>query len=347
MKKYKIGICGFLDRKAVGENGQTLRTLTVCQQIEKNYGEDAVYKISSHIWKKHPLKFFCQIVKMAATCENVIMFPDWKGVQVILPIFYCLRPIFRNKLFYNVIGAWLPDLLAKRKWLAKMIGKLDAVFVETKTLKRSLAECGVTNTKLFVNFKQLQPVAQEEIEKRTGTFKMCFFSRVHPQKGIEDAIWAVTELTHEGYNCEFDIYGPVDAQYTERFEQVCSNLPENIRYRGAVDAFRSVETLNNYHIQLFPTLFATEGIPGSIVDSFFAGVPVIASKWNSCADVVTDGSTGLCYAFGDKNELKNKIQYAMTHLDRVKEMSINCLEEAKKYDPDEAIKIVVDEIEKA
>ena len=347
MKKYKVGICGFLDRKAVGENGQTMRTLTVCQQIEKNYGEDAVYKISSHIWKKHPLKFFLQIVKMAASCENVIMFPDWKGVQVILPIFYCLRPIFRNKLFYNVIGAWLPDLLSKRKWLAKMIGKLDAVFVETATLQKALAEQNVTNTKLFVNFKQLQAITPDAIEKRTEPFKMCFFSRVHPQKGIEDAIWAVSELTHAGYPCEFDIYGPVDAQYTERFQQICDNLPENIRYRGAVDGFRSVETLNGYHVQLFPTLFATEGIPGSIVDSFFAGVPVIASKWNSCKDVVTDDVTGLCYAFGDREALKDKIQYAMTHTERVKEMSMNCLAEAKKYDPDQAIKVVLDAIEKA
>ena len=46
-------------------------------------------------------------------------------------------------------------------------------------------------------------------------------------------------------------------------------------------------------MQIFPTRFTTEGIPGSIIDSYYAGVPVLASKWNSFDDVIEDGKTGV------------------------------------------------------
>lgn len=52
---------------------------------------------------------------------------------------------------------------------------------------------------------------------------------------------------------------------------------------------KAVEIISKYHYQIFPTRYKTEGIPGSIIDSFFSGTPVIASKWDSVNDVLEDG----------------------------------------------------------
>ena len=53
------------------------------------------------------------------------------------------------------------------------------------------------------------------------------------------------------------------------------------RYCGIKDPKDSVKTLKNYFALVFPTRFYTEGIPGTIIDAYYAGVPVIASKWES------------------------------------------------------------------
>lgn len=54
---------------------------------------------------------------------------------------------------------------------------------------------------------------------------------------------------------------------------------------------------------MFPTLFYTEGIPGTIIDAYAAGLPVISSKWESYGDVIEDNVTGIGYEFGSDDAL--------------------------------------------
>lgn len=295
-----------MDRIIAGENGQTMRTITVCKELENYYGKENVCSISSHIWRKHPFRFFLQIVHMAGTCKNIIIFPDQNGIKVILPLFFLLRIILGFNLYYNVVGAWLPDFLIQNKIIMYFVNNLDGIFVETKTLKHSLQSLGITKVVLFKNFKQLRVKNEIVDEKFDEPYKFCFFSRVTKLKGIEDAIEAVIEINKTSLRCILDIYGPVDPAYKEQFCLLESRFPEYIKYKGCVDAFQSVEIVSKYYIQLFPTLYKTEGIPGSIVDSYFSGTPIIASEWNSSRDVIDDSETGIIYEFGKKEELKKK-----------------------------------------
>ncbi len=346
MKKYKIGICGFLDREIYGENGQTMRTITVQKELQNFYGEENVLSISSHIWRKRPFKFLFQIINMSRKCENIIIFPDRNGIKVILTLFCILNVFKKYNLYYNVIGAWLPEELSQNKRLLKRVKKIDKIFVETNTLKKQLEELNVTNTKIFRNFKQLTPLQEVNSESLNEPYKLCFFSRVTKLKGIENAINVVKRANLEGYPCSFDIYGPIDKNYKDEFEEIIKELPDYIKYKGSVDAFKSVETLKDYYIQLFPTLYKTEGIPGSIIDSFFAGTPVLASQWNSCFDLITDMYTGITYKFGDEEDFYEKLIYCFKNKELVNEMKKNCLKEALEYDPKKLIEVVTEEIDK-
>jgi glycosyltransferase involved in cell wall biosynthesis len=121
-------------------------------------------------------------------------------------------------------------------------------------------------------------------------------------------------------------------------------FPPYINYCGVIDAFKSVDTIKNYYLQVFPTKYQTEGIPGSIVDSFFSGVPVIASMWNSAKDVIDDNSTGFLYRFNDNDDLKQKLIFAYNNPQKIQEMKIKCLEKSYQYQPSEAIKVVLNEL---
>jgi glycosyltransferase involved in cell wall biosynthesis len=63
-----------------------------------------------------------------------------------------------------------------------------------------------------------------------------------------------------------------------------------------------------------------EGFPMVIVEAFANGLPVIASRLGTMADVIEDGVTGLHFTAGDPDDLAAKIAWAITHGDRMAEM---------------------------
>src|SRR5699024_7195576 len=108
--------------------------------------------------------------------------------------------------------------------------------------------------------------------------------------------------------CTLDIYGKVMERYEDDFERLMSEFGENIHYKGVVDFDKSVETLKNYYMVVFPTRYYTEGIPGTLLDSFAAGVPVLSAEWESCYDIMNE-HVGVTYTFNDDDALVNTLLY--------------------------------------
>ena len=63
-----------------------------------------------------------------------------------------------------------------------------------------------------------------------------------------------------------------------------------------------------------------EGFPMVIVEAFANGLPVIASRLGTMADVIEDGVTGLHFTAGDADDLAAKVAWAISHSDRMAEM---------------------------
>jgi len=347
MKKYKIGTCGHYDLINTIPNGQTVKTINVTNELKKHYGSENIKVISTHDWKKRPLKLFFNLISLARTSQNILIFPDYNGVQVILPILNFLKKFYKFSLYYVVIGAWLPDLLKNKKRLRKHVKSLDGLFVETNTLKEQLYLYDIKQTYVFPNFKQIKIVNENElIMNHTIPFRLCFFSRVTPQKGIIELINTIMQINIELGKPTFllDIYGPIDKDFEKDFIKMIEDFPSEINYCGIVDPYDSVTVLKNYFLQVFPTKYKTEGFPGSILDSYCAGVPVLVSRWNSWNDIVEEGKTGLSYDFDNTLDLKNKLIYISKNPNRIIDMKTNCIEEAKKFEPKKIIKIVTDVI---
>ncbi len=151
-------------------------------------------------------------------------------------------------------------------------------------MKDALEARGFENVFVMPNCKKLTVLSENELIYPHGVpYKLSTFSRVMREKGIETAVNIITEVNDRlGYIAySLDIYGQVDTAQVEWFENLKKQLPDYIRYCGCVDANRSVEVLQKYFALLFPTHFYTEGIPGTIIDAYAAGVPVISAKWES------------------------------------------------------------------
>ncbi len=328
----RIGICGHFSLKKELFNGQTIKTKMLASALEAELGANAVIKIDTHGGIKVLPKVFFKLLTSFIKCQAVIMLPAHNGVKMFAPFLAVFGKLLHCQVLYVVIGGWLPEMTKHHKWLAYFLKKFHGIYVETSSMKAALETQGFTNIFVMPNFKNLSILNEKDLVYTTDEpFTFCMFSRVMKEKGIEDAINAITQLnTQAGHTvATLDIYGQIDDNYIHRFNQLQQNFPSFIKYEGIIAPDKSVATLKNYFALLFPTYYAGEGFAGTLLDAMAAGIPVIASNWKYNKEIIVEGKTGvLIYS-----DLISEIKKALTHSADFNAMKLLCLQEAHKYTP--------------
>lgn len=328
---------------AFGKNyldGQTIKTKIMTDELELQLGKEQVVKFDTHGKYKTLLKAPFQVIKALKRSKNVLIFPAHNGLRVFAPLLSIFKKFFKGRrLHYSVIGGWLPELLKHKKRLIKSLNRFDGIYVETNTMKNAIEELGVKNVYVVPNCKKLHVLSNEElIYPSSMPYKLCTFSRVMREKGIETAINVLSRLNDKlGKVYTLDIYGPIDENQVEWFENLKEKFPNFVRYCGCVDSDKSVEVLKEYFALLFPTHFYTEGIPGTIIDAYCAGLPVISAKWASFTDMVDDGVTGYGYEFDDEGCFERILQDVINSPEMIFSLKVNCINKAKDYLPKEVV----------
>ena len=166
------------------------------------------------------------------------------------------------------------------------------------------------------------------------------------EKGIGIAVDAVRHVNAKLGKTVYtlDIYGQVDTKQMQWFEELKSSFPPAVRYCGEIPYEQSVSVLKNYDLLLFPTQFYTEGIPGTIIDAFAAGLPVVASMWENCGDII-DSETGFLYPFEDTIGLERILLQQAHDATPIGAMRKKCLHRAWQYTPECVIRILMDNLE--
>lgn len=168
---------------------------------------------------------------------------------------------------------------------------------------------------------------------KLAPLRLCTFSRVMREKGIEDAIDAVIKInTQHGMTVyKLDIYGEIGEAYRDEFRSIQDGFPPYICYQGVASPDNSVEILQDYYLLLFPTHYPTEGIPGTLIDVYCAGVPVISALWRNHIGIFDDGVVGYGYALGNTEAFIDCLEYAASHIEEVNMMKTACLKKAASF----------------
>lgn len=335
--QYKFGICGPFDFNEMSTGGQSIKTREFYFALSDCCSKETIMVLESTEYKKNPLRFVYNFYKLMKNCENVIVFPAQNGIRVFAPLCKIIKKITNTCTFYGVIGGWLPNLLTTNPKLKRSLLDFDCILVETNVMKTSLINNGLQNVEKLENFKRMQPVSESDIKGVSHPVKLCYFSRVTKQKGIEDAVKIVNMINKTKIRCTLDIYGPVADGYDLEFDILKKDFSSGIRYMGKANPSDSVSILSEYDLQVFPTHYRTEGIPGSILDGYFAGVPVVAAKWDSFSDLVEDGVTGRGYTMGDLDDFYKTLMELILDEKNIMQMKKSCLKEANKYLPQNVI----------
>lgn len=332
--RYKFGLCGPFDFEEKSTGGQSVKTREFYYGMCSAIGKDNIQILESTLYKKNPFSFFFKMVKLMKNSECVVIFPAQNGIKVLAPLCKILKKCFHTKIYYSVIGGWLANIIDKNPVLKKSLTSFDCILVETNVMKQELVERKITNVIKLANFKRVDAINKSDIREVTFPVRLCYFSRVTPMKGVADAVQVVNRINRDRAKCILDIYGPITDGYENEFKKLCDEFCEGISYKGKINPLESVEIISKYDLQLFPTHYKTEGIPGSILDSYFAGVPVLAAKWNSFSDLIIDNETGVGYEINNVEDFYKKLNELIDNTKKIEKMKYRALQEAELYMPE-------------
>ena len=218
--------------------------------------------------------------------------------------------------------------------LVKYLNALQINWFEYQSGVSLLTKLGVNNAQVLPNCKKLNPIEKESITKHSNkVFEFCTFSRVMPEKGIDDAIEAVHKINalSNGIIVKLDIYGPIEESYKKEFFSKLENHKNEICYKGIIESSQSVETLKNYFMLLFPTRWHGEGFPGTILDCYASALPIIASDINANKEIIKHQKTGIIYPNKGFNNLYECILWAINNKNEIYSMKYNCIDEYDNY----------------
>ncbi len=342
----KICIIGHFGFGKVLLNGQTIKTKIITEELKNQFGKESLVLLDlAGGIKRIPYLFF-KIPFVLLKCDNLIMMPVENGLKFLTPLLSIWNSVFKRRLHYVVIGGWLPKFISDKKWLKKGLCKFHGVYVETNTMKLALEKYGLNNVFVLHNCKKLDILSNEKLVYPAGVpLKLCTFSRVMREKGIEDAANAVMTANAElGFQAfSLDIYGQIDTNQTEWFDILQKKFPYYIRYRGLVPFDKSVDVLKEYFALLFPTYYEGEGFAGTLIDAFSAGVPVIASDWKYNTEIVNE-NVGYVYSTGDQTAFINILKKIAANPSLILSKKKCCIEEANKYRIDKAVQVLIREL---
>lgn len=324
-----LGYFGYLTNQL---DGQTVKTRDVYRLAKEQSGDYSVDYFDTQDLKKNKLlvlRMFWKVIQ----CDTLFYLPAHNNLKVFFPIIFIFSRLFRFKIHYFVVGGWLREYLTNRPVHRCMISRINGIHAETKRLKNELEEYyNFKNVDIFPNFRFFDFEPKHSESKK---LRIVFMARVMMQKGIDWifklAEHIATNKLQDKYSITF--YGPETNEDKEYFENNVAKY-DFVEYLGSLQPNEIHETLSQYDVMLLPTHFYTEGLPGSIVDAYISGIPVIVTEWKHSHEFVEDGKSGYIVSFENGlPEMIEKVLLLEKDRDLLRRLKDNVLVKRMEFKP--------------
>ncbi|SDK96338.1 hypothetical protein SAMN05428985_107224 [Nocardioides sp. YR527] len=176
-------------------------------------------------------------------------------------------------------------------------------------LARTLPALGRRTTVVYNGVPGPESVAAARTRTPNGPLRLALVGRLSPRKGTDVALEALAEVRRRGIDARLRVCGSVFAGY-EWFEQELRDRAEAGDLAGSVDFLGYVaepaRELEQADVVLVPS--RVEPFGNVAVEALLAERPLVASRVQGLAEIVTEGETGLLVTPGDAHELATAIQ---------------------------------------
>src|SRR5882724_4502016 len=212
----------------------------------------------------------------------------------------------------RAVTAAVTSMLAVHRAMGTWRKKVDVYVALTEFARGKFVEGGLPAERIVVkpNFVVRDPGAKIG----TGTSAL-YVGRLSEEKGPRVLLRAWARL---GGGIPIKIAG--DGPLREELRrQIGATGLIGAELLGLLSPEKIAGLLHGARFLVFPSVWY-EGFPMTIAEAFACGVPVIASRLGSMAEIVTDGKTGLHFTAGDDRDLAAKVEWAWTQAEEMEEM---------------------------
>ncbi|HEY7458837.1 MAG TPA: glycosyltransferase, partial [Xanthobacteraceae bacterium] len=235
-------------------------------------------------------------------CEDCVgKFLPWSGV-----LHACYR---QSRTQTAAAAAMLAVHRVRKTWW----NDVDLFIALTEFSRAKFIEGGLPGGRIAVkpNFVDVEPPARPQ--PRNG---FLFVGRLVEEKGIRALLAAWTEVV--GASLRIAGGGPL-----EELVRGFAALRAGVTYLGAIDRDSVLNEMSCASALVFPSTWY-EAFPVAIVEAFACGLPVIAPRRGSMAEIVRHGETGLLYEPDEHAALASAIEWAAEHGSDLLTMGANC-----------------------
>ncbi len=194
---------------------------------------------------------------------------------------------------------------------------VDRYIALTEFAKSKFIQAGLPQDKITVkpNFVAPDPGTGDG----SGGFAL-FVGRLTENKGIATLLRAWKQIPG---TLRLKIAG--DGELAGIVSDAIASDPR-IQWLGRIPSAEIYRLMGEASVVIFPSLWY-EGLPKTIIESFAAGTPVIASRLGSMTGLITDGLTGTHFTAGDPTDLAAAVQRLLADPGRLHEMRTNARHE--------------------
>lgn len=329
MKYLVLGYFGYRNNQL---DGQTVKTRDLYRLINEQFPNNKIKYFDTQDFKYNKSSIF-KMLRLVCECNRLIYLPANNNLKFIFPVIFVLSKIFRFQIDYFVVGGWLSEFISNLPIHTWMLKHINGIHVETKRLKHDLEIFNnLKNVDIFPNFRffEFAPTSNE-----SNKLRLVFMARIMKEKGL-DWIFILADYIekHQLSNkISISFYGQINENDREYFLNSVSRY-DFVDYLGPLQPENIHKTLNDYDVLLLPTHFYTEGLPGSIVDAYIAGIPVIVTEWINAKEFVEDNKTGFIIPFENgQNTLIEKVVDLQQNKEMLCKMKSNVLIKRKEFTP--------------
>ena len=191
----------------------------------------------------------------------------------------------------------MPELIGIRHRSFRILMRdVDKVIALSQWVRELLLCNGVPDSKIVTCPHGLPTgvvTNEPQIDAKQGPLRVAFLGRADPVKGPDTLIKAVRSLPD--LDIELDLYGVIQSGGNNAFWRSLRRLADSDRrivFMPAVSHDEIVSLLRRYHVLAVPSRWLETG-PLVILEAFFAGTPVIASRLGGIAEKVEEGHNGI------------------------------------------------------
>ena len=333
MKKILVfGAFGYTNNQL---DGQTVKTRNVYKLLVDRY-DGVVMKSDSIEIKRKPWLIFSFFLKLVV-CNTLIIIPCLNNMTYAFPIVYMLSKVFKYNIVSICIGGWQVEYFKGNERFKPHPRQLRyskgicAFLPEMEKVNNDLIEkFDFKNTEVFPNFRFIE---HKEIPiDNHDELRLVFMARINKKKGYRVVFDVLDKLHLDNIPVTMTFYGQIADEDRDDFERLLSKHSYNTKYEGALNPNDIQRTLLQYDVLLLPTQYYTEGFPGSILDAYIAGVPVIVTEWKHSHEFVKDSITGFIVPFENGVDVfVERIRQLNDNREKLTQMKLAAREQCNKY----------------